>query len=120
MKNPRKITHSIPENKIEYCDEIGADSETDTENSFPTEVCNFKHIEEILLQKLPRKSFLCDHCNQNFKHNWSLNLHERIHTGIKPSTCQFCNKYFSYAEDATVHERIHPGEKPFLCKIINL
>ena len=27
MKKPRKITHDIPENKIEYCDEIGADSE---------------------------------------------------------------------------------------------
>ena len=42
MKKPRKITHDIPENKIEYCDEIGADSETDTENSFPTEICNSK------------------------------------------------------------------------------
>ena len=40
MNKPRKITHDIPENKIEYCDEIGADSETDTENSFPTEVYN--------------------------------------------------------------------------------
>ena len=59
--------------------------------------------------------FSCHHCNRNFKHNWSLNLHERIHTGIKPSTCQFCNKYFPYAKDATVHERIHPAEKPFFC-----
>ena len=43
MKKPRKIIHDIPENKIiEYCDEIGVNSETDTENSFPTEICNSK------------------------------------------------------------------------------
>ena len=43
MKKPRKITHDIPENKIiDYCDEIGVNSETDTENSFPTEICNSK------------------------------------------------------------------------------
>ena len=44
MKKPRKTAHDIPENKIEYCDEIGADSETDSENGFQIEVCNLKNM----------------------------------------------------------------------------
>ena len=75
-------------------------------------------LKKILPQKLLRKSFSCDQCIQNFKHNWSLILHDRIHAGIKPFTCQFCDKSFSYAGDATIiHEIIHTGERPFLCQI---
>ncbi|XP_031692402.1 uncharacterized protein LOC109901251 isoform X33 [Oncorhynchus kisutch] len=61
------------------------------------------------------KVFLCKFCNKGFNCPQKVEIHQRVHTGMKPFSCSQCEKRFSQSGDLKRHQRVHTGEKPFSC-----
>ncbi|XP_014050518.2 zinc finger protein 263-like isoform X1 [Salmo salar] len=61
------------------------------------------------------KRFLCMFCNKGFSCPQKVEIHQRVHTGIKPFSCTQCHMRFAEAGNLKRHQRVHTGEKPFNC-----
>ncbi|XP_045073377.1 zinc finger protein with KRAB and SCAN domains 8-like isoform X1 [Coregonus clupeaformis] len=61
------------------------------------------------------KRFLCMFCNKGFSCPQKVEIHQRVHTGIKPFSCTQCHMRFAEAGNLKRHQRVHTGEKPFSC-----
>ncbi|XP_052321161.1 zinc finger protein 583-like [Oncorhynchus keta] len=67
------------------------------------------------LGKSKEKRFLCMFCNKGFSCPQKVEIHQRVHTGVKPFSCTQCPMAFAQAGDLKRHQRVHTGEKPFSC-----
>ena len=67
----------------------------------------------------PLEEYLdCNECPKKLKTRNSLDLHKRMHAGIKPFTCDFCDKKFRQQAHKRTHQRdIHEaqGKKALKC-----
>ncbi|XP_042167862.1 hypermethylated in cancer 1 protein-like [Oncorhynchus tshawytscha] len=61
------------------------------------------------------KLFLCTFCNKGFSCPQKVEIHQRVHTGVKPFSCTQCHMRFAQARDLKRHQRVHTGEKPYSC-----
>ncbi|XP_071244185.1 uncharacterized protein [Salvelinus alpinus] len=61
------------------------------------------------------KRFLCMFCNKGFSCLQKVEIHQRVHTGVKPFSCTQCHMRFTEAGKLKRHQRVHTGEKPFSC-----
>uniref|UniRef100_A0A8C7GVN1 C2H2-type domain-containing protein n=1 Tax=Oncorhynchus kisutch TaxID=8019 RepID=A0A8C7GVN1_ONCKI len=61
------------------------------------------------------KRFLCTFCNKGFSCPQKVEIHQRVHTGVKPFSCTQCQMRFAEAGNLKRHQRVHTGEKPFNC-----
>ncbi|XP_071260955.1 uncharacterized protein [Salvelinus alpinus] len=61
------------------------------------------------------KRFLCMFCNKGFSCPQKVDIHQRVHTGVKPFSCTQCHMRFAQACTLKRHQRVHTGEKPFSC-----
>ncbi|XP_070972046.1 uncharacterized protein [Oncorhynchus clarkii lewisi] len=61
------------------------------------------------------KPFLCMFCNKGFSCSQKVEIHQRIHTGVKPFSCTQCHMRFAQACNLKRHQRVHTGEKPYSC-----
>ncbi|XP_045070371.1 gastrula zinc finger protein xLCGF3.1-like [Coregonus clupeaformis] len=62
------------------------------------------------------KRFPCLFCGKAFSFPKQLEIHQRMHTGVKPFGCQLCWASFSHPSNLKRHQRrIHTGEKPYSC-----
>ncbi|XP_045071970.1 zinc finger and SCAN domain-containing protein 2-like [Coregonus clupeaformis] len=61
------------------------------------------------------KRFLCMFCNKGFSCPQKVEIHQRVHTGVKPFTCTQCHMRFAHAGNLKRHQRVHTGVKPFSC-----
>ncbi|XP_029605045.1 zinc finger and SCAN domain-containing protein 21-like [Salmo trutta] len=61
------------------------------------------------------KRFLCMFCNKGFSCSQKVEIHQRVHTGVKPYSCTQCDMRFAEAGSLKRHQRVHTGEKPFSC-----
>lgn len=61
----------------------------------------------------------CKQCEKFFSNAFSLQRHERIHTGERPYKCRFCDKRFACSGDRRMHEDIHGNEYRHKCKVCN-
>ncbi|XP_041731888.1 zinc finger and BTB domain-containing protein 18-like [Coregonus clupeaformis] len=61
------------------------------------------------------KPFSCTQCNMRFTQAGTLKRHQRVHTGVKPFSCTQCHMRFAQAGDLKRHQRVHTGERPFAC-----
>lgn len=59
-----------------------------------------------------RKLHQCPECNKCYKHQSTLAMHKKIHTGEYKYKCQYCQKEFYLAEYYNRHMRVHTKEKP--------
>ena len=51
----------------------------------------------------PVHKFSCGDCGMTFKFRSHLEIHHRIHTGIKPYVCEVCNKRFTQKNNLKTH-----------------
>ncbi|XP_045579128.1 zinc finger and BTB domain-containing protein 18-like isoform X3 [Salmo salar] len=63
------------------------------------------------------KPFSCTQCHMRFAQAGDLKRHHRVHTGVKPFSCTQCHMRFAQAGDLKRHQRVHTGEKPFGCHL---
>ncbi|CDQ57668.1 unnamed protein product [Oncorhynchus mykiss] len=61
------------------------------------------------------KRFLCMFCNKGFSSPQSVDIHQRVHKGVKPFNCTQCHMRFTQSSDLKRHQRVHRGVKPFSC-----
>nr|XP_029543075.1 oocyte zinc finger protein XlCOF20-like [Oncorhynchus nerka] len=61
------------------------------------------------------KRFLCMFCKKGFSCPHNVEIHQRIHTGVKPYSCTQCHMRFAQAGNLKRHQRVHTGVKPFSC-----
>ncbi|XP_064782410.1 zinc finger protein 69 homolog [Oncorhynchus masou masou] len=61
------------------------------------------------------KRFLCRFCNKGFSCPQKVEIHQRVHTGVKPFSCNQCHMCFAQAGNLKRHQRVHTGVKPFSC-----
>ncbi|XP_036809607.1 Wilms tumor protein homolog isoform X15 [Oncorhynchus mykiss] len=65
--------------------------------------------------KSKEKRFLCAFCNKGFSCPQKVEIHQRVHTGVKPFSCTQCHMRFAEAGDLKRHQSVHTGEKPYSC-----
>ncbi|XP_041726486.2 zinc finger protein 184-like [Coregonus clupeaformis] len=61
------------------------------------------------------KRFLCTFCNKGFSCSQKVEIHQRVHTGVKPFSCTQCHMRFAQACNLKRHQMVHTGEKPYSC-----
>ncbi|XP_021475252.2 uncharacterized protein LOC110534652 [Oncorhynchus mykiss] len=61
------------------------------------------------------KRFPCPFCGKAFSFPKQVQIHQRIHTGVKPFSCTQCHMCFAQTGDLKRHQRVHTGEKPYSC-----
>ncbi|XP_055765057.1 zinc finger protein 624-like [Salvelinus fontinalis] len=61
------------------------------------------------------KRFPCSFCGKAFSFPKQVQIHQRIHTGVKPFSCTQCHMCFAQTGDLKRHQRVHTGEKPYSC-----
>lgn len=66
-------------------------------------------------QNMRRKSHHCRFCHKSFSSNSNRNVHERVHTGVKPYKCDVCLRRFAQNSNLRTHKLTHmpDSEKPF-------
>eukprot|EP00063_Salmo_salar_P089876 XP_014064711.1 PREDICTED: zinc finger protein 662-like isoform X1 [Salmo salar] len=61
------------------------------------------------------KRFPCSFCGKAFSFPKQVQIHQRVHTGVKPFSCTQCHMCFAQTGDLKRHQRVHTGEKPYSC-----
>ncbi|XP_029621632.1 zinc finger protein with KRAB and SCAN domains 1 [Salmo trutta] len=64
---------------------------------------------------IKEKQFLCTFCNKSFSCPQKVEIHQRVHTGVKPYSCNQCHMRFAQAGNLKRHQMVHTGVKPFSC-----
>ena len=72
-------------------------------------------------QNLNSSDLMCSWpgCFKVFKHSKSLNVHKRIHLGLKPFVCNLCDAAFTQSSGLRGHLLTHSGRKPYECDFKN-
>lgn len=65
----------------------------------------------------PTKRHACSVCQRRFRLARDLELHSRIHSGLKPNTCSFCGKNFTTISQLRSHHRTHTQELTYECSV---
>ncbi|XP_019629393.1 PREDICTED: zinc finger protein 37 homolog [Branchiostoma belcheri] len=92
---------------------------------FPCNYCNklypSRYRRQLHIEKLHTKTWkktaICDVCGKCFYGSTELNMHMRLHQGIKPHKCthEGCTYRAKVPSELKTHMMRHAGEKPFLC-----
>lgn len=63
------------------------------------------------------KRFVCSVCSKTYATAQNLDVHMRIHTGVRPFGCEHCGKKFLQSAHLKSHLSIHTGDRPHVCLI---
>lgn len=67
--------------------------------------------------KKPNKPHKCSECDKSYKHQSTLAMHKKTHSGDFKYRCEVCSKEFYLTEYYNRHMRVHTKEKPYACDI---
>ncbi|XP_071263467.1 uncharacterized protein [Salvelinus alpinus] len=100
--------------------EVGATSGSSKEKRFFCMFCNkgFNCPQKVEIHQrvhIGVKPFSCTQCHMRFSQAWNLKIHQRVHTGEKPYSCSQCHMRFAQTCNQKRHQRVHTGEKPYSC-----
>ena len=73
----------------------------------------FRRKQRIRNSEMPR----CTYCYRCFHSRLALEVHERVHTGVKPYHCEVCGRCFRQKVHLSTHRRTHTNERPFTCSL---
>ncbi len=73
------------------------------ENIDQEELCN-KTNDEVDMQPISARPYVCGTCGKSFQHKSNLTNHELIHTEVTPYTCGTCGKSFKRSAYLTAHQ----------------
>lgn len=65
----------------------------------------------------PRKQHQCSECEKSYKHQSTLAMHKKVHSGEYKYKCEYCDKEFYLTEYYNRHMRVHTKEKPYRCDV---
>ncbi|XP_012921729.1 zinc finger protein 548 isoform X1 [Heterocephalus glaber] len=70
------------------------------------------------MEALPARhnNYTCSKCGKAFRCKYSLDEHEKTHTGERPYQCSKCGKFFRYNANFMKHQSIHSGERTYECR----
>ena len=77
----------------------------------------YNNMDNINHQCEQERKYECKVCKKRFKRRTHLDIHARIHSGLKPYPCNFCPQRFPTKTAHRVHVRKHTGERPFVCPL---
>lgn len=63
------------------------------------------------------KRFVCCVCSKTYATAQNLDVHMRIHTGVRPFGCEHCGKTFLQSAHLKSHLSIHTGKRQHVCLI---
>lgn len=67
--------------------------------------------------KKPNKPHKCSECNKSYKHQSTLAMHKKTHSGEYKYRCEYCDKEFYLTEYYNRHMRVHTRERPYTCDV---
>lgn len=99
------------------------DGESPLSYNYPFECqfceCTYKSLQNytahMVLHASLDNSYRCSKCERAFVCAEELNLHMRVHDGLKPYKCKVCDQQYSFAKSLEYHLQSHGGVKLFQC-----
>lgn len=60
----------------------------------------------------------CQYCGKGFKEKYSLNIHHKIHSNVRPYSCQYldCDASFRSNYKLELHQTLHSNERLYSCQ----
>nr|XP_046164566.1 uncharacterized protein LOC124001636 [Oncorhynchus gorbuscha] len=87
-----------------------------TLNGYTSPLTNYRiRINAVSRSGGKEKRFPCSFCGKAFSFPKQVQIHQRVHTGVKPFSCTQCHMCFAQTGDLKRHQRVHTGEKPYSC-----
>ncbi|XP_070972023.1 uncharacterized protein [Oncorhynchus clarkii lewisi] len=87
-----------------------------TLNGYTSPLTNYSiRINAVSRSGGKEKRFPCSFCGKAFSFPKQVQIHQRVHTGVKPFSCTQCHMCFAQTGDLKRHQRVHTGEKPYSC-----
>lgn len=99
----------------------GTSCTTGTKANIKMEMASILHQHGVFADyfKKPTKHYKCNECDKSYRHQSTLAMHKKTHTGDVKYRCEHCGKEFYLTEYYQRHLRVHTKEKPYTCDICN-
>ncbi|CDQ57635.1 unnamed protein product [Oncorhynchus mykiss] len=105
-----------PPHTLLMLNQTSENASASTLNGYTSPLTNYSiRINAVSRSGGKEKRFPCSFCGKAFSFPKQVQIHQRVHTGVKPFSCTQCHMCFAQTGDLKRHQRVHTGEKPYSC-----